>query len=194
MSEKEENRLNKTKENLLLKGWNDFISNITKGYNKFQNQVEESAKKNKELWNQNHEKINQFLKGAKEDWENTLIEWGAELEKAHKENSIAWENNLEKMNEFFQKSQESWNNKLKGWQVDLEKKQIENREQWEARKLKISEDVKNWQEKTKNDWEKGLKSFRWEMVKGSYMFLLFMIPILIVLFVIVALVTRLFDI
>ncbi|GAF79546.1 unnamed protein product, partial [marine sediment metagenome] len=53
--------------------------------------------------------------------------------------------------------------------------------------------IKNWQDDTKRDWEKGLKSFRREMIKGSYMFLVFMIPILVVVFVIVALITRLLD-
>ncbi|MHA1460661.1 MAG: hypothetical protein ACTSO8_04185, partial [Promethearchaeota archaeon] len=71
--------------------------------------------------------------------------------------------------------------------------QTETKEQWDARKQKIGEDIKNWQEKSKKDWEKGLKSFRREMIKGSYMFLVFMIPILVVLFVIVALITRLFN-
>ena len=194
LSEKEETKQSNVKNNVVLKSWNDFVSNITEGYNKFQKSVEETTKKNKNLWNQNQEKINQFFKGAKEDWEATLKEWGAELEKAHKENKIEWENNLEKMNEFFKKNQDSWNNKLKKWQEDLEKRHIETKEQWEARKLKINEDVKNWQEKTKKDWEKGLKTFRWEMIKGSYMFLLFMIPILIVLFVIVALINWLFNI
>lgn len=194
MSEKEETKQNKASENVLLKGWKDFVSNITVGYTKFQKSVEKNAKKNKDLWNQNQEKINQFFKGTKENWDNTLIEWGAELEKAHHDNSIAWENNLEKMNEFFKKTQESWDKKFKEWNADLEKRQIETKEQWEAKKLKISEDVKNWQDKTKKDWEKGLKTFRREMIKGSYMFLIFMIPILVVLFVIVALITRLFDI
>ena len=94
MSEKEETEQREPKENLLLKGWNDFVSNITVGYNKFQKSVEEKTKKNRELWNQNQEKINQFFKSAKENWDFTLKEWGAELEKTHKENTIAWENNI----------------------------------------------------------------------------------------------------
>lgn len=193
MSEKEETEQSEPKENLLLKGWNDFFSNITVGYTKFQKNVEENTRKNKELWNQNQEKINQFFKGAKENWDANIKEWGAELEKTHKENTNAWENNLEKMNVFFKKNQESWDSKLKEWEANLEKSQIETKEQWEARKLKISEDVNKWQEKTKKDWEKGFRSFRREMIKGSYLFLIFMIPILVVLFVIVALITRLFD-
>ena len=77
--------------------------------------------------------------------------------------------------------------------TDFEKRQTETKEQWEARKQKIGEDIKNWQDKSKRDWEKGLKSFRREMLKGSYMFLVFMIPILVVFLVIVFVVTRLFD-
>jgi len=193
MSEKEENEQQEVKESLLLKGWNDFVSRTTEGYNKFQKSVEENAKKNKDLWNQNQDKFTQFFKGAKENWDNTLKTWGTELEEKHKENTIAWENNLEKMNSFFKKNKEFWDNKLEEWNADLEKRQTETKEQWDARKQKISEDIKNWQEKSKKDWEKGLKSFRREMIKGSYMFLVFMIPILVVLFVIVALITRLFN-
>ena len=105
----------------------------------------------------------------------------------------SWEGNLEKANEFFKNNQQSWENKLKEWSIDFEKRQTETKEQWEARKQKIGEDIKNWQDNTKKDWEKGLKSFRREMLKGSYTFLLFMLPILVVFVVIVILVTRLFD-
>ncbi|MFX1288540.1 MAG: hypothetical protein ACFFFY_08290, partial [Promethearchaeota archaeon] len=66
MSEKEEIEQNKAKEKLILKGWNDFVSNITEGFNKFQIRVEENTKKNKELWNENQEKINQFFEAARE--------------------------------------------------------------------------------------------------------------------------------
>ena len=116
-----------------------------------------------------------------------------DIAKTHKENVDAWDINLEKVNEFFKNNQQSWENKLNEWNADFEKRQSETKEQWEARKLKINDDIKNWQDKSKKDWEKGLKTFRREMMKGSYMFLLFMIPILVVLFIIVALVTRLFD-
>ena len=193
MSDKENSEQNKIKENIVVKGWNEFVSNITEGYNNFQKSIEESTKKNTELWNQNQEKINKFFVGAKENWDVTMKEWGTEIAKAHKENVDSWEVNLEKAKGFFENNQRSWENKLKEWSADFEKRQTETKEQWEARKKKIGEDIKNWQDNTKRDWEKGLKSFRREMMKGSYMFLLFMIPILVVLFVFVALITRLFD-
>jgi hypothetical protein len=193
MSDKEDSEQNKVKENIVVKGWNDFVSNITDGYNKFQKGIEESTKKNTELWNQNQDKINNFFEGAKENWDTTMKEWGTEIAKGHKENVESWEGNLEKVNAFFENNQRSWENKLKEWSTDIEKRQAETKEQWEARKLKIGEDIKNWQDNTKKDWEKGLKSFRREMLKGSYMFLVFMIPILVVFLVIVFVVTRLFD-
>ncbi|GAG76379.1 unnamed protein product, partial [marine sediment metagenome] len=118
---------------------------------------------------------------------------GTEIAKTHKENVELWDADLEKINGFFKNNQRSWENKLKEWSTDFEKRQTETKEQWEARKKKIGEDIKNWQDNTKRDWEKGLKSFRREMIKGSYMFLVFMIPILVVVFVIVALITRLLD-
>ena len=193
MSEKEDSEQNKVKENIVVKGWNEFVSNITDGYNKFQKSIEESTKKNTELWNQSQGDINLFFEGVKENWDATMKEWGTEIAKGHKENVDSWEGNLEKVNEFFKNNQQTWENKLKEWNADFEKRQTETKEQWEARKQKIGEDITNWQDKTKKDWEKGLKSFRREMLKGSYMFLVFMIPILVVFLVIVFVVTRLFD-
>ncbi|MHA1350081.1 MAG: hypothetical protein ACTSPZ_04490 [Promethearchaeota archaeon] len=190
MSDKENSEQNKVKESIVVKGWNEFVSNITEGYNNFQKSIEESAKKNTELWNQNKEKINTFFVSAKENWDTTMKELGTEIATTHKENVDLWDADLEKINAFFKNNQRSWETKLKQWNSDFEKRQTETKEQWEARKKKISEDIENWQDKTKRDWEKGLKTFRREMMKGSYMFLLFMIP---VLFVFVALITRLFD-
>ena len=64
MSDKEDSNQDKEKENILVKGWNDFVSNMTKGYNNFQKNIEESTKKNTELWSQNQEKINKFFESA----------------------------------------------------------------------------------------------------------------------------------
>ena len=101
MSDKENSEQNKVKENIVVKGWNEFVSNITEGYNKFQISIEESTKKNTDLWNQNQEKINKFFEGAKENWNTTMKEWGAEIAKTHKDNVDSLDRNLEKANEFF---------------------------------------------------------------------------------------------
>ena len=193
MSDKEDSEQKKVKENLVVKGWNDFISNVTKGYNNFQKGIEESTKKNTELWDQNQEKITTFFKSAKENWDATIKEWGTEIAKSHKENEGSWETDLEKANEFFKSNQQSWENKLKEWSADFEKRQAETKEQWAERKQKIGEDIKNWQDKTKKDWDKGLKTFRREMMKGSYMFLLCMLPILAVFITIVWIINQFLD-
>jgi len=173
------------KENILLKGWNDFVSSISEGFKKFQKTIENQSKENLELWNENREKINSFFSNTKEIWENNLNEWNKELQTMQLENQEQWNQNKDKIDKFFKETKQNWDNKLTEWTVDIQQKQIETKEQWEARKQKISEDFKNWQEKTRKDWEKGLKSWRREMIKGSYMFLVFMIPILVVFFVIV---------
>ena len=187
MSEKEKEvniEETKPKENLILKGWKDFVSSITEGYNKFQKSIEEINTNNTEPQNQNQEKINKFLKDTKENWDVTITEWGEEFKKTHKDNKELWNNNLGKINAFFKNTQESWDNKIKEWTDDLEKRSLETKEQWNARKQKINQDINSWQKQTMNDWDKGLRSFRREMIKGSYMFLLYMIPFLIIFVII----------
>ncbi|MFX1357591.1 MAG: hypothetical protein ACFFA8_09910 [Promethearchaeota archaeon] len=173
------------KENVILKGWNDFVSSISEGFKKFQKSVENQSKENSELWNENKEKLVSFFTKTKELWENNLNEWNKELLDLQSESQEQWNQNKEKIDRFFKDTKQEWDNKLKKWTLDIQQKQIETKEQWEERKQKISEDLKNWQDKTRRDWEKGLKSWRKEMIKGSYMFLVFMIPILVVFFVIV---------
>ena len=175
----------KQKENILQKGWNDVVLSISEGFKKFQTSVEEQSKKNLELWNENREKINSFFNNTKEIWEDNVNDWNKELQKMQNENQEQWNQNKDKIDMFFKDMKHNWDNKLMQWTKEVQQKQIETKEQWEARKQKISEDFKNWQEKTRKDWEKGLKSWRKEMIKGSYMFLVFMIPILVVFFVIV---------
>ncbi len=188
----ENNRTNeiqeKKKESPLLKGWKDFMTEITEGYKKFQNLYEEQAKKNQDAWNENKDKIVQFFDNSKKNWDTILMEWGSELEKLQTENKENWDKNKEDIEEFFKESKKAWDAKFLEWKSEINKRQSESLVEWEARKQKISEDIKSWQEKTKHNWEQGLKTWRREMIKGSYMFLVFMIPILIVIFVIVALI------
>jgi hypothetical protein len=188
----ENNRTNeiqeKKKESPLLKGWKDFMAEITEGYRKFQNFYEEQAKKNQDAWNKNKDKIIQFFGDSKKNWDAMLMEWGSELEKMQKENKEQWDKNKENIEKFFRESKTTWDTKFTEWKSEINRRQSESLAQWEARKQKISEDIKSWQEKTKRNWEEGLKAWRREMIKGSYMFLVFMIPILIVFFVIVYLI------
>ena len=173
------------KENIILKGWNDFIKNVSDGINKLQEVVEKNIKGNEELWQENQGKFFKFFEDLGNSWEDQMNAWSKEVEESVKTDTEKWEENKGQFTEFINKTKNEWNSKIQQWTTDLEKKKIENNEQWEAKKQKIKEDMKNWQEKTQKDWNKGLKSFRREMIKGSYMFLVFMIPILVVLIIIV---------
>lgn len=175
----------KTPDNVILKGWKNFINGISEGFNNFQMIIESQTKKNAELWNKNKEKIAVFFEESKRNIDKTLEDWNSEFQRIQVENKKFWEENKDKMKTFFESVQEEWNEKIKKWAKDFNKKQIETKEQWEARKRKINEDIKAWQEKVRKDWESGFKSWRREMIKGSYLFLLFMLPILLVFFIIV---------
>jgi len=183
--EREESKLETPKENIFQKGWNDFVSGVTEGFKKFQKVFEEQSKQNKEVWDENREKIASFFKETNQIWENKTNDWNTELEKMQIENKEQWDKNKDKIEKFFTDTKQTWDNKFKEWTNEIQQKQIETKEQWEARKQKISEDIKAWQDKTRQDWEKGIKSWRREMIKGSYLFLVFMLPILIVMFVII---------
>ena len=73
----------------------------------------------------------------------------------------------------------------------MEKKKIESKEQWDAYKNKVSQDYNNWQEKTKQDWSDGVKAFRKGFFKAYGWFLLLTLPILIIVVVVLAVVSRL---
>lgn len=146
-----ESNQKETNEKFFRKGWNNLIDGFKGGFEKFQKSLEDQSKKNKELWEENKDKATQFFKDAKQDWDN----------------------------------------KVKEWNADMEKKKIESKEQWDAYKNKISQDYKNWQEKTKQDWNDGVKAFRKGFFKAYFWFLLLTIPILIIVVVVLAVVTRL---
>jgi len=178
----------KKPESFLSKGWKDFVAEVTDGFKEIQNFYEEQAKKNQETWNENKDRIAKFFDDSKRNWDNTLMQWGSELEKMQSENKEQWNKNKGNIEKFFKESKENWDAKFQEWQSEISKRHSETLSEWEARKNKISEDIKAWQENTKKDWENGLKAWRKEMIKGSYLFLVFMIPILLVFFVIVALI------
>jgi len=112
----------------------------------------------------------------------------SEIEKLRTKNKEVWDKNKEQIDTFLSNTAQDWDNKFQIWVEDLKSKQIETKQQWEARTQKVREDIKNWQEETRKKWEEGVKAWRKELIKGSYLFLVFMIPILIVVFAIVALI------
>lgn len=178
----------KKPESFLMKGWKDFMTEVTEGFKKIQTFYEEQTKKNQESWNESKDQILKFLNDSRRNWDTTLLQWANELEEMQSENKEQWNKNKENIERFFQESKANWDAKVQEWSTEINRRQSESLAQWEERKRKIGEDIKSWQENTKRDWEKGLKAWRREMIKGSYLFLVFMIPILLVFFVIVALI------
>lgn len=135
----------KTDTKPFLKGWETFIEGAKSGFNDFKASLENQSKKNKELWEENQEKINKFFLNIKEEWENKVDKWNAEIQR----------------------------------------RRLESKEQWENYKNKVSQDFKDWQEKTKNDWNEGLKSFRKGFLKIYLWILLLIIPIIVILVVVI---------
>ena len=142
-----------TEEKSFQKGWNNFISGIKGGFDKFQKSLENQSKKNKETWEENKGNISTFFKDAKQDWDA----------------------------------------KIKEWNADMEKRKIETEEQMEVHKKKISQDFKNWQDKTKQNWEDGVSSFRKGFLKAYLWILLLIIPILIIVVAVFAVITNLMN-
>lgn len=178
----------KKPESFLMKGWKDFMAEVTEGFKKIQNFYVEQTKKNQETWNESKDQIIKFFEDSRRNWDDTLLQWSNQLEEMQRENKEHWNKNKENIEKFFKESKSNWDAKLQEWKSEITRRQSESLADWETRKQKISEDIKSWQERTKKNWEKGLKTWRRELLKGSYLFLVFMIPILLVFFVIVALI------
>lgn len=133
------------------KGWKSFVDGIRDGFENFQKSLEQQSKKNKEIWEENKEKVNKFFKGVKQDWDN----------------------------------------KIKEWNTEMEQRSLKTKEQWEAHKNKISQDFKNWQEKTRQEWQEGVKSFRKGFLKAYVWALILILPIIIIIIVILYVINQL---
>jgi hypothetical protein len=142
----EDSEIEKTTEKPSLK-WQKFIEGIKEGFDTFKTSLENQSKKNKELWEENKEKVNNFFKGVKQDWDNKINEWSTEIEQ----------------------------------------RKLETKEQWDTYKKKVSQDFKNWQEKTRQEWKEGVKTFRKGLFKAYLWILLLVVPIIIIIVVVIRL-------
>ena len=50
----------------------------------------------------------------------------------------------------------------------------------------MKEDFQNWQNNVREDWKEGVKTWNRQIIKGTLMFLLAMIPIIVVLLLVIA--------
>ncbi|MFX0070251.1 MAG: hypothetical protein ACFFAO_04090 [Candidatus Hermodarchaeota archaeon] len=129
---------------------------------------------------------NDFVSGIKNGFDN----FKTTLEDQSKKAVEDWEESGKKVNKFFQNMGENWNTQIQKWKGDIEKAQIENQEQWEATTAKIKEDVEKWQDQARKDWKDGVKTWNRSIVKGAYMFLIVMVPVIIVLVIVIWLITQ----
>jgi hypothetical protein len=90
----------------IQKGWNDFVTGIKGGFEDFQKSMEDEAKKNKELWEQNKEKATKFFNDIKQRWDSKVSEWNVDIEKRKLESKEQWEVHKKKINEDLKNWQE----------------------------------------------------------------------------------------
>jgi hypothetical protein len=73
----------------------------------------------------------------------------------------------------------------------MEKRKLESKEQWEIYKHKVSQDFKNFQEKAKQEWKEGVKTFRKGFFRAYFWFLLLTIPILVIVIIVLWILSQL---
>lgn len=96
------------------------------------------------------------------------------------------EENKEKFNNFFGKMKKNWEEQVNKWKTDAESKQTKTKQDWDLSMQKVKSNYDNWREEQKREFKEGLKDFSKMSIKGAYQFLIFMIPIIVVLAIIMA--------
>ncbi|UCD02479.1 MAG: hypothetical protein JSV23_05570 [Promethearchaeota archaeon] len=101
------------------KGWKNFVNGIKDGFENFQKSLEEQSKKNKEVWDENKDKINAFFKDVKQNWDNKVKEWNTEMEKKRLETKEQWEAHKDKISQDFknwqEKTRQDWKEGVKAF-------------------------------------------------------------------------------
>ncbi len=107
----------KVDENFFSKGWKNFIDGAKDGFNKFTASLENQAKKNEEFWEENKEKVDGFFNKVKQDWDNKLKQWNAEMEQRNLETKEQWEARKSKIQNdiktWQERTQEKWEDGVK---------------------------------------------------------------------------------
>ena len=113
----EDGEKEKENEKPFLKGWQNFINGIKGGYEDFKNTLEQESTKNKEILEENTDKVNKFFSGVKEDWDKQLQKWTADIEKRNLETKEQWDAHKQKIGQDFktwqEKTQQKWEEGVK---------------------------------------------------------------------------------
>ncbi|GAG59258.1 unnamed protein product [marine sediment metagenome] len=130
--------------------------------------------------------------GFEGEWNNFIsgIQNGfGVLKKSTEEQSKSFleqsEENKNKFNQFFKNLKNKWDTQINTWQDEFKQKQEKTKLDWENKLQKIKGDYEKWREEQKQEFKEGMREFSRATIKGAYQFLLFMIPILVVVIVLV---------
>ncbi len=131
-------------------------------------------------------------KNFNEGWNNFIsgIQNGfGVLKKSMEEQSKSFleesEENKNKFNQFFKNLKNKWDTQIGTWQEEFKNKQEKAKVDWENQLHKIKGDYDKWREQQKQEFKEGMREFSRATIKGAYQFLIFMIPILIILIIVV---------
>ena len=106
------------------------------------------------------------------------------FEEQIKRNQEKWEEGTQKAGEFINKMKSNWDTQLNKWKEDFEKAQAENKENWDNIGKKMQQDYQTWENKVREDWKEGVREFNKASARAYVRFLLYTIPIIIILVVI----------
>ncbi|MBN1801943.1 MAG: hypothetical protein JW891_10580 [Candidatus Lokiarchaeota archaeon] len=112
-------------------------------------------------------------------------------QQAHK-NKEQWDQNKDKASKFFADAKKKWDERLEKTIKDIKDYGDVSIEQLEAQKIKIKQDFEQWQDKTREDFSKGMKTLERGFLKYYIIGLLLVLPVVIIVVVVLAVVNKLF--
>ncbi len=96
-------------ENLLTKGWNDFVGGLKNNFETFQKSLENQTQKNIEEWEKNKEKADRFFNDVRQTWDEKIQKFSEDIKKKHIESQEQWEANVKK----FENDMRGWQNQVR---------------------------------------------------------------------------------
>jgi hypothetical protein len=129
---------------------------------------------------QAQENWNKFASGIMDGFQNLK----KSFEEQNKEFISQSEENKNQFNQFFANMKSKWDTQIAKWKGDIESKQAETKQEWDSKMHKLKDDYSKWREQQKQEFKEGMKDFSRASMKGAWQFLIFMIPVIIVLAII----------
>ena len=99
----------KQDQNLIVKGWKNFIDGAKDGFDNFKASLEKQTKKGEEVWEENKEKVDGFFNKIKQDWDSKIKQWNTEME----QRSLETKEQLEASKSKIQQEIKNWQDNTK---------------------------------------------------------------------------------